>query len=121
LEPSEVARRARRRFVAGRQPILHDQMRQARELDRLASTSLVERRRTVIAELEDTGDAVALVFEGREIRFPLKAADAVREISRIDHPFRVRDLPGPLDEAGKLVLVRRLVREGFLRTAQPGP
>jgi ribosomal protein L16 Arg81 hydroxylase len=120
LEPNQVARRARRRFVAGRHPILHDQMRQVRDLDLLASTSLVERRRTVIAELEDSGDSLALVFEGREIRFPHKAADAVREISRSDHPFRVRDLPGPLDEAGKLVLVRRLVREGFLRSAQPG-
>ena len=115
LEPSDVARRARRRFVAGRRPILHDQMSQVRDLDRLASTSLVERRRTVIAELEEADGALALVFEGREIRFPSKAAPAVRAISRIGHPFRALDLPGPLDEAGKLVLVRRLVREGFLR------
>jgi hypothetical protein len=32
---------------------------------------------------------------------------------------RVDELPGRLDEAGRLVLVRRLVREGFLRLAQP--
>ena len=30
-------------------------------------------------------------------------------------PFTAADLPGSLDEAGRLVLVRRLVREGFLR------
>ena len=29
--------------------------------------------------------------------------------------FRVRDLPGNLDDAGKLVLVRRLIREGLLQ------
>jgi hypothetical protein len=29
--------------------------------------------------------------------------------------FRARDLPGSLDEAGRLVLVRRMIREGFLR------
>ena len=30
-------------------------------------------------------------------------------------PFSAAELPGPLDEQARLVLVRRLVREGFLR------
>lgn len=115
LEPGEVVRRARRRFVAGRSPILHDQLGQVRDLDSLAPTSSVERRPTVIAELDESGGALALVFEGREIRFPPKAAPAVRAITEMGGPFRALDLPGPLDEAGNLVLVRRLVREGFLR------
>jgi ribosomal protein L16 Arg81 hydroxylase len=117
LEPSEVARRARRRFVARRRPVLHDQLSQVRDLDGLAATDPVERRPTVIAELEEAGDAIVLVFEGKEIRFPPKAAPAVRVAGRTGHPFRPADLPGPLDAAGRLVLVRRLVREGFLRRA----
>lgn len=117
LEPDEVARRARRRFVAGRRPVLHDQLSQVRDLESLTATALVERRPTVIAELDEEDDAIALVFEGKEIRFPPKAAPAVRAISRTGHPFRAADLPGPLDVAGRLVLVRRLVREGFLRRA----
>jgi hypothetical protein len=32
-----------------------------------------------------------------------------------DEPFRASDLPGPLDDDGRLVLVGRLVREGLLR------
>jgi hypothetical protein len=117
LEPGEVARRARRRFVAGRRPVLQDQLSQVRDLDGLTATDPVERRPTVIAVLEDAGDATVLVFEGKEIRFPPKAAPAVRLAARIGRPFRAADLPGPLDEAGRLVLVRRLVREGFLRRA----
>ncbi len=117
LEPGEVARRARRRFVAGRRPVLHDQLSQVRDLNGLTATDPVERRPTVIAELEEQGDATVLVFEGKEIRFPPKAAPAVRVAGRIGHRFRAADLPGPLDEAGRLVLVRRLVREGFLRRA----
>jgi bifunctional lysine-specific demethylase and histidyl-hydroxylase NO66 len=115
LEPSEVARRARRRFVAGRKPILHDQLSQVRDLDGLTATDPVERRPTVIADLDEADDSVVLLFEGKEIRFPPKAADAVRAIARGDGPLRAAGLPGPLDEAGGLVLVRRLVREGFLR------
>jgi hypothetical protein len=117
LEPDQVARRARRRFVAGRRPVVHDQLSQVRDLESLTATALLERRPTVIAELEDAGDRIALVFEGKEIRFPSKAAPAVRTVIRTDHPFRAADLPGPLDVAGRLVLVRRLVREGFLRRA----
>ena len=117
LEPGEVARRARRRFVAGRRPVLHDQLSQVRDLDGLAATDQVERRPTVIAELEEAGSATVLVFEGKEIRFPPKAAPAVRVAARTGHRFRAADLPGPLDEAGRLVLVRRLVREGFLGRA----
>src|ERR687895_688648 len=115
LEPDEVARRARRRFVAGRRPVLHDQLSQVRDLESLTATALLERRPTVIAELEEEDDAIVLVFEGKEIRFPSKAAPAVRAAYGAAHPFRAADLPGPLDMAGRLVLVRRLVREGFLR------
>jgi lysine-specific demethylase/histidyl-hydroxylase NO66 len=116
LEPGEVARRARRRFVAGRKPVLHDQLSQVRELDALTAGDPVERRPTVIAELEGADDAVVLVFEGKEVRFPPKAEAAVRALAGTAGPVRARDLPGPLDEAGRLVLVRRLVREGFLRS-----
>jgi ribosomal protein L16 Arg81 hydroxylase len=117
LEPGEVARRARRRFVAGRRAVLHDHLSQVRDLESLTATALLERRPTVIAELEEEDDAIALLFEGKEIRFPSKAAPAVRTVIRTGHPFRAADLPGPLDVAGRLVLVRRLVREGFLRRA----
>ncbi len=35
-------------------------------------------------------------------------------------PFAVCDLPGQLDEPGKLVLVKRLIREGLLVRAEGG-
>ena len=36
---------------------------------------------------------------------------------RADRAFAATDLPGRLDQPGRLVLLRRLVREGFLRLA----
>jgi bifunctional lysine-specific demethylase and histidyl-hydroxylase NO66 len=118
LHPEEVARRARRRFVATRRPILPDQLDEIRRLDGLSPTTPVERRPTVIVELEEADGAATLVFEGKEIRFPAKAAAALREVTAVDGPITAADLPGPLDEAGRLVLVRRLVREGLLRHAR---
>jgi bifunctional lysine-specific demethylase and histidyl-hydroxylase NO66 len=115
LEPTEVARRARRRFAGGRRPILHGQLDQVRDLERLTPHTPVVRRPTVILELEHDSGLVRLVFEGREMRFPAKAAPAVEAVCGISQPFTAADLPGPLDEAGRVVLVRRLVREGLLR------
>jgi bifunctional lysine-specific demethylase and histidyl-hydroxylase NO66 len=117
LEPAEVARRARRRFAGGRRPILHDQLEQVRALDRLTAGTPVERRPTVILELEQDSGSVRLVFEGKEMRFPAKSASAVEVLCGTRGPFTAADLPGPLDEAGRVVLVRRLVREGLLRRA----
>ncbi|MEI8258703.1 MAG: cupin, partial [Deltaproteobacteria bacterium] len=59
-------------------------------------------------------EGISLVCYGSSVNFPGQAAEAVRfAVSRED--FRVADLPGGLDDAGKLVLVRRLVREGVLQ------
>jgi Cupin superfamily protein len=115
LRPDEIARRARRRFVAGRRPILHDQFAQLRGLERLSVDSQLERRPTVIFELVHDATAVVLLFEGKEVRLPAKAAAAVDAVAESAGPFSAAELPGRLDERGRLVLVRRLVREGFLR------
>ena len=115
LRPDEVARRARRRFVTGRRPILHDQFAQLRALERLSVDSPLERRPTVIFEVERAATGAVIVFEGKELRLPAKAAPAVDALADSAGPISAAELPGPLDEDGRLVLVRRLVREGFLR------
>jgi hypothetical protein len=57
------------------------------------------------------------VFEGKTLAFPPQTRFDVAYVCTAPGPFRPADLPGGLDEAGRLVLVRRLVREGFLRIA----
>jgi hypothetical protein len=117
LRPDLVERRRRRRFVDSRRPIREDGLTQLRSLERLSSETLVERRATVIADLEEREDGVSLVFEGKELRFPAHASSALEACFESDAPFRIRDLPGELDAEGRVVLVRRLVREGFVRVS----
>ena len=119
LEPDDVARRARRRLVATRRPIRHGQITQVRALDELSAETEVERRPTVLADLELTDDGgVRLSFDGKTIVLPPQARVDVAFLVTADGSFRPADLPGDLDEAGRLVLVRRLVREGFLLIAR---
>ena len=110
LEPERVAAARRRAFVDGRRPILTGQLEQLRRLDAIDPDTIVERRETVIAELD--GDA--LRFEGKAIRFPPQALDALAALVEAEAPVALADLPGRLDAAGRVVLARRLVREGFL-------
>ena len=111
LDPEAARARAGDRFVRSRRPILDGQLSELRALDSLTVDTELVRRDTVIAHLHGT----TLVFEGRTLRFPPRVASELEFLVTVDRPFTARQLPGELDEAGRLVLVRRLVREGYLR------
>ncbi len=115
LEPERVAARQRRGFVDSRRPIREDGLTQLRALERLGTETLLERRETVIADLEEGAGGLALHFEGKEVRFPAHATPELRACFESEAPFRLTDLAGELDAEGRLVLAHRLVREGFLR------
>jgi len=121
LRPEAVARRRRRRFVSTRKPVLEAQLSQLRALEGLTLETPVERRSTVIADIDEEDGAAALFFEGRTVHFPADVREEVAFCLEADEPFRAADLPGRLDEEGRLVLVRRLVREGFLRLTRAEP
>lgn len=115
LTPAAVSTRRRRSFVESRRPIRDDAFDQLRALEDLEVDTLLERRRTVIAHLSVDEDAARLAFEGRELSLPAFVAADLMHILETDEAFRAEDLPGSLDDSGRLVLVRRLVREGLLR------
>jgi hypothetical protein len=111
LAPVDVARRMRRRLVDRRRPILDGQLEEMRTLDAVDLETAVERRPTVIFDLEGT----TLVFEGKRVAFPEAAQAELEAVAAADGPFRGAELPGELDADGRLALVRRLIREGFVR------
>lgn len=75
----------------------------------------VVRRRAGLTPTVEAGDAGASIrFAAVTVNGPAAMAPALAHIR--DHEgFRVRDLPGELDDDSKAVLVRRLVRDGLLR------
>jgi hypothetical protein len=111
LSPAEVARRKRERFIRSRRPIREGQLSQLHALEELTLETALERRATTIAEFSFP----RLFFEGKTVTFPGHVQDEVEFVVSNPGSFTAADLPGTLDEEGRLVLVRRLVREGFLR------
>jgi lysine-specific demethylase/histidyl-hydroxylase NO66 len=115
LTPRAVSSRMRRRFVRTRRPVREDAFDQVRGIEELDVETPLELRKTVIFDLVADEQGAALGFEGRELRFPARIGAELQFMAEAEGPFRLTDLPGRLDDAGRLVLGRRLVREGFLR------
>ena len=111
LSPEDVRKRMRRKLVGSRRPILDGQLAQLRSLESLDVHTEVERRPTVLFELEGT----KLHFDGKTLELPRRLRAELAFVLAASGPFCAGDLPGPLDDEGRLVLLRRLVREGLLR------
>lgn len=100
-------------LVSSRHPILPGQFEGLRALPSLTVESRVGVRPDLLYRVRETDETLTLMVYGALIRLPRHAASALRYA--IEHEdFTVKSLPGDLDDAGKLVLVRRLVREGVL-------
>lgn len=71
------------------------------------------RRRSVVFRITADERGLRLNFYDKTINFP-KAAGEVLEFILASERFSVADLPGPLDEASRMSVVRKLMKEGLL-------
>jgi ribosomal protein L16 Arg81 hydroxylase len=100
-------------FISLCPPLLRGQLGQIINLDRVAMNTVVGSRTGVISQVRTEGEATTVDCYGRKITFPTHVTEALRfALSNVK--FVVCELPGDLDDAGKLTLVRRLIREGLL-------
>jgi lysine-specific demethylase/histidyl-hydroxylase NO66 len=114
-----VADRAARRFWANRPPSLDGQLRLLLALDELDDATVLRRRPGATCRLLVTGDRLELLLGDRTLTMPARLEPAVRRLLDADR-FAPADLAGQLDEPSRLVLVRRLVREGLLQPTAVG-
>lgn len=100
-------------FLVSSPPLLRGQLQQVAAIDRLTVDSTVGARTGVITRIENGPDTIVVRCADRRIRIPGHAADAVR-FALATPSFRIFNLPPSLDDQGKLMLIRRLVREGMV-------
>lgn len=99
-----------------RQPLLPGQIDELRALGALTEDTALSARPALLYRLREAGDEVALQVYGSAIRFPAHVREPLAWL--LEQPrFTPAELPGTLDAAGRLTLVRRLVREGVLQRA----
>jgi ribosomal protein L16 Arg81 hydroxylase len=87
-------------------------------LDSLEPTDLVERRQGLDCLIEMTEDHATLCFGDRHMRGPVGLQRAFEHI-RDHRRFGLSELP-KLDDKSRLVLAKRLIRDGLLRVVGDG-
>jgi hypothetical protein len=113
VDAQAVADRRIRSFLTTRLPSLGGSLVDLVRLDSLKDWTPLRRRAGSFCEVRVEGDHVVALLGDRELRMPARSEPAARFVAARTDAFRPTDLPG-LDEAGRLVLARRLVREGLL-------
>jgi hypothetical protein len=100
-------------FVTSRRPAFEGCLT---ELDSPLPVSLDSRvvaRPHLVHLLREEGESVVVLFGSTQITLPSFTREAL-VFALSGAAFQVADLPEPLDDAGKIVLVQRLIREGML-------
>jgi bifunctional lysine-specific demethylase and histidyl-hydroxylase NO66 len=117
LDHAELAATMARRFWSSRPPILTGQLQQLLALEKLSDATVVRRRAGSVCELQRDGAGRPVLELGdRQVTFPAWVEPALHRLLalRTGERFAVEDLAGELDQESRLVLVRRLIREGLL-------
>ena len=90
-------------------------------VERMDLDTVVARSPGAICRVLADGDGAVIEFPGGRVGGPARIAPALRFVAGAER-FPVRDLPDGLGDEAKLVLARRLVREGLLSIVrEPGP
>ena len=106
-----------RRAAGESPPVLADHLSELEAIRSARPDTRVRRRDGLRAVLSIEGSHAALEFAGKVVRLPARLAEELHFATTAAPEFTARDLPGPLDDAGRMVLIRRLVQEGFLTLA----
>lgn len=114
VDLAKVAEGAGRRFWANRPPPLEGQLRALLTLEELDDDTVLGRRPGATWRLSVTGGRLRLLLGDRTLAMPATLEPAVRQLLEADR-CTPAELAGHLDGPSRLVLARRLVREGLLR------
>ncbi len=106
---AEMVDRTRQR----RQPVLAGHLLDLEALPSVTLTTRLRRRPDLDWRLTKDDEEVHLEFHGKRIDLPEYVEDEIAYMSKADE-FTGADIPGSLDDPGRLVLIQKLLEEGFL-------
>ncbi|MFD7001681.1 cupin domain-containing protein [Streptomyces mirabilis] len=115
LSPAEMTSRAVERVTSMSSPLLRGHLLDLEELPRTGLDTRLRRRPGVQWQLTVADGVARLHFHNKTVQFPDAVAEEVRHVARHGmESFTAQAIPGDLDKAGRLTLVRTLLGEGFL-------
>jgi lysine-specific demethylase/histidyl-hydroxylase NO66 len=115
LDPGAIATAAADRFWTSRPPHLSGQLQQLLRLEEIGEDTVVQTRPGAVCRLRQREDRLEVLLGDRTLHLPARLAPAMQAILAGER-LAVGDLATHLDPPSRLVLVRRLVREGLLES-----
>jgi ribosomal protein L16 Arg81 hydroxylase len=103
------------RFILDRPALISGQPKTLQAAANLTLDSRVGGRPGLIYRVSEHRKKITLVCNSRQIAFPRFTAPSLK-FALCNPSFVLRDLPGSLTEAAKIVLIRRLMKEGLVIT-----
>jgi hypothetical protein len=116
LDPGAIATAAADRFWSSRPPHLSGQLQQLLALEEIGEDTVVRKRPGAVCRLRQREERLEVLLGDRTLHMPARLTPAMQAILTRER-LAVSDLAAQLDPASRLVLVRRLVREGLLESA----
>jgi hypothetical protein len=111
----EIADARLERFLSTRNPVLRGALVDQLALDAIDDVTELRRREGSVCELRPRGDRLVVLLGDRRLEMPAWLEPVMRRVAASD-VVRPADLADELpDRPSRLVLARRLVREGLLR------
>lgn len=94
----------------------HNRLMDLVHLNEVSLATAVKFRHEINFNLKKDSEYISLNFYNKKIKLPLYTLPSIEYI--LDSPgFKIFELEGDLDDDGKLVLCRKLIKEGFLLIA----
>ncbi len=116
IKPASMVATGRTRAMLARRSTLHGHLLDLEALDAVDLDTKLQCRPETVWRIAENETDVGLIFHGKELHFPKLVEPALRVVAEAG-VFAPGDMSGRLDEPGRLVLVRRLLKEGFLTLA----
>ncbi|MFE4973731.1 cupin domain-containing protein [Kitasatospora sp. NPDC056651] len=115
LTPRALTERAVSRTISIAQPVLRGHLHDLESLPVLGPSTRVRCRPGIRWGLTADQESIGLEFHDKRVQLPARLADEVKYVTESGEAgFTADSITGRLDESGRLLLVRTLVREGFL-------
>jgi hypothetical protein len=94
-----------------------DILKNAAQFNQFSIDSVFSKRNNLYIEIEKSSAEVILRVGAKEIIFPIFTFNTLDFILHTMQPFSIVELPDDLDDDGKIVLLKRLLKEGVITFA----
>ncbi|HXH18764.1 MAG TPA: cupin domain-containing protein [Chitinophagales bacterium] len=100
-------------FISHKNPNLPGQLRQIMLLSNISCDSTVQRLTNVIFKISENSKKIIIHLFGQNLEFPAFTKPAIRFLEQHE-VFKISELPNCMNDKGKIVFAKRLVKEGLL-------